>query len=328
MVAFLSQLSGLREVALRCGHLLKTANFSSISHALSRKFFLEYVGKMVKLLETLHCPGSNELVALDSMAITLPKTQRHRCPKFNNKTVGGGVLWAYMVQAKKDVIPVKIIKVIEGAWHDSKLMQGVKLISKGPVYLMDRGFYAFHLLNQFTKDKVRFIVRVRKHDLQYSVIGKISEPRKIGSIKITLDAKVRLGGAQSKLNPEVRLIIATLASGEDLILATNLYTWSTERILESYKKRQHIERFHKFIKDSLGLAHLYSFSQTGLMFLLYTALLIALLLFLMGKNSEKELIYILRSRLKIVRKELGLGTRWKRNICTAKRQKRKERKNA
>lgn len=281
---------------------------------------------MVEMLESSHCPCFNELVGIDSMAITLPKTQRHRCPKFNDKTVGGGVLWAYMIEARKNIIPVKIIKVVEGAWHDSKLMEGVKLISKGPVYLMDRGFYAFHLLRKFTEERVRFIIRVRKYQLQYSVIRKISEPRKIGNIKVLFDAKVRLGGPQSKLNPAVRLIVATLSSGEDLILTTNLYGWSAERILASYKKREHIERFHKFLKDCLGLAHLYSFNQTGLIFLLYAALLASLLLFLMEKNPDKELIYILRSMLTIIRRELGFGTRWKRNICTVRRQKKKGRK--
>jgi len=310
-------------VAERCGLLLRTTNFSSISHALRRSSSLAFVKGMVEILETLHKPGCEELVAVDGMALTIPKTLRHHCAKYNNKTVGGGVVWAYMIESAKGVCPVKILKVVEGAWHDSKVMRTVQLTPQGPVYLMDRGFYALELLAKWLEEKIGFITRVKKNRLVYETLCVLSPPRMIGNLGVSLDAVVRLGGKQAKAHPLVRLIRATLASGEELILATNKFNWPTQRLLEAYKKRWHTERFHRFLKDALGLAHLYSFAQTGITFLLYTALLLALLLIQCADLCFGETIGILQRALREVRRSLGLGTAWKRNMFAVKRAKKR-----
>lgn len=95
MSAFVLRLSGLRDMARFQARLLGTANFSSLSHALSRDISLRYVRHLVESLEGWHRPGRDELVALDSMPLTLAKSLRHRCVKVNRNTVGGGVLWSY-----------------------------------------------------------------------------------------------------------------------------------------------------------------------------------------------------------------------------------------
>jgi hypothetical protein len=324
LLAFVMRLSGLRAVTARCCHRLKTHNFSSLSHALSRLSSLAFVQAMVGILETTHEPGCDDLVGIDGMAVTLPKTQRHRCKKYNHRTVGGGVVWTYMINAAAGVTPIKVLKVIEGAWHDSKIMRGVTLIRNGPIYLMDRGFYALEVLQKWIGEKVRFIVRVKEKNLVYKIVRTVSKPRMIGNKRLELDAIVRLGGAQAKAHPTVRMLIAVLPSGEKLILATDRWKWSAERVLEAYRKRWHIERFHRFLKDTIGLAHLYSFGQSGITFLLYTALLLALLLYFAASNLSGETIAILRTMLKTVRQALGLCTLWKRNTFTPRRSKKKK----
>jgi hypothetical protein len=324
LLAFVARLSGLRAVTTRCYHRLKTHNFSSVSHALDRPSSLAFVRAMVGLLETPEPPGPDDLVGIDGMAVTLPKTQRHRCKKYNHRTVGGGVVWTYMINAAAGVTPVKVLKIVEGAWHDSKVMRGVTLIPNGPIYLMDRGFYALEVVRKWIDEKVRFIVRVKKSCLTYDLVRTVSRPRTVGDKRLQLDAIVRLGGAQAKAHPQVRLLIAVWPSGEKLILATDRWKWSAERILEAYRQRWHIERFHRFIKDMIGLAHLYSFGQSGIAFLLYTALLLALLLYFSAPHLSGETITILRTMLKTVRQALGLGTPWKRNTFTPRRSKKKK----
>lgn len=323
-MAFVARLSGLREVTARCYHSLKTHNFSSLSPALERASSLAFVRAMVGVLETAHEPGRDELVGIDGMAVTLPKTQRHKCKKYNHRTVGGGVIWTFLVNAAAGVTPVKVLKVIEGAWHDSKVMRGVSLIPNGPIYLMDRGFYALEVIRKWLDEKVRFIVRVKEKNLVYDVVRTVSKPRTIGNKRLELDAIVRLGGPRAKAHPIVRLVIARLPSGEKLILATDRMKWSAERILDAYHKRWHIERFHRFLKDTVGLAHLYSFGQTGISFLLYTALLLGLLLYFDASHHDGETITLLRTMLKTVRQALGLGTPWKRNTFTPRRAKKKK----
>jgi hypothetical protein len=322
LFAFAMRLSGLRAISRRCGSVLETTNFSSICHALRRPSSLSFLRRLVSRLEGRSRPGAREaLIAIDGMAVTLPKTQRHRCKKSNNATVGGGVVWAYMINAAQGICPVKVLKLVEGAWHDTQVMRSVELVARGPVYLMDRGFYAFDLLQWWLAQQVRFIVRVREHELVYEVVRTFSQPRRIGSKWLELDGLVRLGGPHAKIHPMVRLIIARLASGERLILATDRLKWSAERVLAAYRKRWHIERFHRFLKDTMGLAHLYSFDQSGIAFLLLTALLLALLLFLAVIDPGGETIKILRTMFKALRQSLGLDTPWKRNTYARRRKK-------
>lgn len=315
MLAYVARLSGLRAVCERCGRLLQTGNFSSLSHALRRPAALALVKLLVGRLETSHAPGQEELVPVDGMAYTLPKTQRHRCKKFNDKTVGGGVVWAFMVNAASGVCPIKVLKVIEGAWCDSKVMRTVALLACGPVYVMDRGFYALEVLEKWLTEGVRFVIRVRERSLFYQVQSEVGKPRRAGNKAIMLDAVARLGAASAKSHPTVRLVIAQLPSGEKLILASDRMEWSAERILEAYKQRWHIERFHRFLKDALGLAHAYSFHHGGMMFLLHTALLLSLLLLADPAPQGGESIKLLLAGLKALRDPLGLGTPWRRNSC-------------
>ena len=71
----------------------------------------------------------------------------------------------------------------------------------------------------------------------------------------------------------------------------------------------------------LGLAHLYSFSQSGIMFLLHAALLLAMLLIMSEPRACGETIRILNETLRRLRVELGQGGVWRRNINAVKRTK-------
>jgi hypothetical protein len=315
-LAMVARLSGLRAVAERCGHFVGTKNFASLPEALKRASSLRFVQAMLERLQAGPEPGDGALVAIDSMALTLPKTRRHHCAKFNNKTVGGGVLWTYVIDSARGVCPVKILRIMSGAWHDTKTIRGARLIARGPIYLMDRGFYALDLVEQWLEQKVRFVVRVKHdRDLVYEPVRTMGCPRRHGNLWIVFDGIAKLGAAQAKHHPRVRLIIARPLKGKELTLASDRYDWSAAKILAAYKKRWHIERFHRFVKEALGLAHLYSFDHAGMMFLLHTALLTALLLFFEAESKEGEaVIAVLRQMLALARKPLGLGALWRRNM--------------
>ncbi len=320
MKAFVVRRSGLREIAQREGRQLGTTNFSSLSHAMNRAGSVAFVMGLVGRLASRHRPGSGELVAIDSMAVTLPATQRSRCKKYNDKTVGMGVIWAYAIGAAVGQSPVQVLKTVHGAWHDSAHMVDVALIPRGPVYLMDRGFYAMGLIGQWMRDRVRFIVRGREDSFSRT-IRTLSRPRRYGTGRIEFDAWVRLGSSGVAAHPEARMIRATVGA-QRLVLVTSEKRWSAERILDAYRKRERIEQFHRWLKDALGLAHLYSFSPLGIEFLLYTALLVALLLFIAYAKTNEETIATLRRALKSTRRRLGLGDTWKRNTFAVKRARR------
>lgn len=320
MTSFALRLAGLRDIVARFKRALGSDNFSSLSHAMGRPTSLLFVQGLIQRLQSHHRPGAQSLVVLDSMAVTLPWTQRHKCKRVNKRTAGGGVLWAYTVDAPAGTCPVKVLKVMAGAWSDADQIKGVELIAFGPLYVMDRGFYAMARMTQWMSQGVRFVVRARKN-VVYEVVRVLSAPRSYGRGQIHFDAVVRLGCPSGKKHCVARLIKAVVGK-EEFLLVTGEMRCQAEELLQGYKRRERIEQFHRYLKDTLGLAHLYNFSQTGILFLLHTALLLAMLLFLSEPEVNEEVIAILRRALKEVRARLGLGGVWKRNTISGTRAKR------
>lgn len=261
-MAFALRLAGLRDVVERFGERLGTMNFSSLAPALVRACSLRLIRLTRERLEAFHAPRKDQLVAIDSMSITVQKTQRHRMTKFNNRTAGGGVLWTFTIEAARGVSPVRILKVMQGAWSDAKAMA---------------------------------------------------------------DAEVVLGGPRAKRHPRPRVIGATLANGEPLIVLTDRMDLSAEQLLAAYRKRGRIEEFHRLVNDAVGLAHLYSFSAGWVEFLLRAALMLALLLYLDAADPSGDTVNLPRRQLHLLKCLLGLGRVWKRNSCirprSVKRQK-------
>lgn len=327
MLAWLSRASGLRQIAERHSALVGTSNFSSLSPALARPVLERLAAALLGQLAPLWQPLPLQRVALDSMSLALTRTRRHRCKKLNDKSVGGGVLWAYLIQAGRGVCPVKVLQILEGAWSDVKALRQTPLMSRGPLYLMDRGFYALDLLERWNRESVHYIVRVKRGNLAYEPLRPWSGPRAAGRLTLEWDGLVRLGGPSAKQHPVVRLVMARLPWGEELLLASDQWGWSAEQVLEAYRQRWQIERFHKLLKDALGLAHLYNFSQSGLALQLEVAVLLAMLLFLAEVGpleGQAVVIVVLRRALGRARAALGLGTPWRRNCCTVTHAKKKK----
>jgi hypothetical protein len=315
MLAFVLGLPGLRAVAWRGADLLCGCNHSALSHAVRRLTAVRMVQALLDGLASRHTPGRGDLVAIDSMGLTLPSTVRHGCARISRMAVGGAMLWAFVLNAARGVNPVRILKVIEGAWSDAPLMAEVELAADGPIYLMDRGFYAIDLVARWIRRRVRFIVRAKRTKIRYDVEWTMGLARHIGPLRVTEDAIVTLGREDRKVRPRVRLVRATLPTGEELILISGLLGESAEFLLQSYRQRWQIERFHYYLKETLGLAHLYSFQQNGLAFLAHVAVLLCVLLLLAGDADGRKALTVdrLRAILKALRRACGLWGLWRRN---------------
>jgi hypothetical protein len=86
---------------------------------------------MVEHLTSRYAPCKGELIALDSMAVSLPITQNHQCVKMNRNTAGGGVLWEYRIQSRRGTCPVRILRTMAGAWMDANFISASN--RRGPV---------------------------------------------------------------------------------------------------------------------------------------------------------------------------------------------------
>lgn len=319
LMAFVLYAPGLRTIARAGADTLKTAAFNTLSYVLRRVTFLQTLQAAVRVMVGEFRAQPGDLVALDSMAVTLLNTQRHGCKKFNNTTVGGGILWGWNVSGRPGQSPMQVLRVIPGAWSDTRQARGIALLARGPVYLMDRGFWALALIREWLRRGTHFILRVNKSQLKFKTVKVCGVERWVGDIWVERDEIADFGAATRKDHPRVRLIVAWLPNSKDLILASDLLDWSAERILAAYKKRWQIERFHKFVKQGIGLAHLYSFQQRGLESLLYLCALLTLLLWFTLQSpangaAVQDTVGALAQVLRDIRWELGLFDRWRPNV--------------
>ena len=231
---------------------------------------------------------NDELVALDSMCNAISNKRRHHCKKINRQVGGVSVLWAFRVAARAGETAVKILGFAEGATHDTLLMHTIQLAARGPVYLMDRGFYCLDLIAKWLAGHVRFIVRVKSGKLIHTEVehytdkpfwvrARTGKSRRKSGVLVTFDGLALLGAPGRRgQRPLVRLIVGRLESGESLILASSEMNWAASRLLESYSQRWEIEKWHRIVKRVLGLAHVYSFQSEGLMLLTRAVMLLAL----------------------------------------------------
>jgi hypothetical protein len=257
------------------------------------------------------------LIALDSMCLSLPRTRRHGCARLNDATVGLGVLFALAVDHEPGQRPVQVLATFDGPWHDGHEIAPGMLAARGPTHLMDRGFYSLANLNGWLAEGVHFIVRARGKDLRWRPLRVVGARRRVGDIVVAHDVVAHIGGPDCRVTrPRVRLVVARLRDGRDLVLASDHERWSAERLLGAYRRRWAIERFHHFLKESVGLAHLYSFQQRGLETLLWVALLVVGLLML--RPSGGECVGLLVERWQRVRRGEGLGHLWRANTVRRK----------
>jgi hypothetical protein len=315
--SFVLRMPSLESIGNTFGASLGTANKSTLSYAMDRLMSVKVARAMSAKLGD-HCrPGRGDIVVIDSMAVTLPMTQRGNAAKFNNQTAGMGVVWQFCLDAPKGTCPVRILKTMRGAWNDSYQIRSCALEPSGPIYVMDQGFWSLVSARQWLQCKVRFVVRAKAHQCHYQILQTKGPARQVGKVRIVLDS-VALVGKDPRTQIIVRLVWCEIG-GKSLILASSQMDASAKQLLQIYKNRWAIERFHKVIKHVLGLAHLYSFQANGLELLVHVAFLLAALVYLISSDPHlpDDRVKLLRVVLQQIRNQLGIS-HWKPNICTHK----------
>lgn len=157
-------------------------------------------------------------------------------------------------------------------------------------YVMDRGYMDFYRMNEWIKDQIKFVVRLRNTQIVVKTLEEYEVP--VGS-NIQRDAKVILGET-GKMNA-VRLVEFLDDGGKLYRVATTRWDLEANEIGEIYKNRWIIELFFKWIKQSLRFVKFWSTKPKGIwnqMFIAMIAYILTLIVKLKTK-SKKTMLSIL-----------------------------------
>lgn len=163
------------------------------------------------------------------------------------------------------------------------------------IYAIDRGLQSARSLQDFSRQKVSFVCRVkenRKYELlaDLQITGQLTD---LGESTLLSDQLVRiyygkpinnkkgkLHYRESLLEQDFRLIkLQSKKKPEQTYwLLTNALEIPAAEVAQIYRSRWDIEVFFRFLKQELNLSHLISLNHNGIQVILYMTLIVAMLL--------------------------------------------------
>jgi hypothetical protein len=167
-----------------------------------------------------------------------------------------------------------------------------QILSPGQTGVLDRGYQAHDLFDQWQKDKKHFVCRIMASTKKTCI--------KAGEIKpgsnIFYDAIVLLGTPGLNQSKEPLRVVGYTVDGIKYWVATDRYDLSAEQIALIYKLRWDIEKFFAWWKRHLRVYHLIARSEYGLMVQILAGLITYLLLAIYCREQHNEKVSIKRVR--------------------------------
>ncbi|MBW8018052.1 MAG: IS4 family transposase, partial [Planctomycetes bacterium] len=287
----LQQVSELKKVQKQFG--AARASLGSLSEA-STVFDSELLKEIIqelstKLTNVAHIPGFDNskgiLTAVDGSVI---------------EAVGemAWALWrsdrnAIKVHCQYEILKgVPVGMEVTGANTSEKAVLA-SILQPNRIYVLDRGYAKYGLLQEITKIKSSFVCRIRDNS-----VYKINEDKTLTdkAVKegIVFDRTVNLGGetAETKLK-NIRIVAVKCnpkhgpsrtggrggpRQGQILLIATDRFDLEPETIAAIYKHRWTIEIYFRFFKHILGCRHLISHNKNGIEIQMYMAIIACMLI--------------------------------------------------
>ena len=178
----------------------------------------------------------------------------------------------------------------------SEITQLQKTLENGHLYVLDRGYACFQLLQDILEAGSAFIVRLNDNTV-FDVMQTRRLTKAGRAAGVIRDVVVDLGSAAYKniVRQPVRLVFVETANANHpdkpitMILATNRLDLPAELVVAAYRYRWQIELFFRWFKHILGCRQLLAHSPNGVAIQLYVALIASLLVTLwVGKKPTKR----------------------------------------
>ncbi len=188
----------------------------------------------------------------------------------------------------------------DGKKHDIRIARQVSF-APGSVVAIDRGYTDYRLFDQWTRQGVFFVTRL-KDNADFVVVEKRQPPV---HRNIVSDETIRFSGFYAKKHcPHTlrRIVRRDPETGEQWVFLTNHLDFGASTIAAIYKDRWQIEIFFKALKQNLKIKTFVGTTENALYIQIWTALIAMLLIkFLQFKSrfrwSLSNLVAFLRWNL-------------------------------
>jgi hypothetical protein len=187
-------------------------------------------------------------------------------------------------------VPVKAT-ITEGNGNEKDVLADT--LQAGRIYVLDRGYAKYGLLQKILDHKSSFVCRIRDN-----YVCEVIEERPLtadaGLIGVVRDRIVRLGGdgKRDEIKRAIRVVevkckphVKRMHTGrggpeqsETIVIATDMLDIEADVIALIFKHRWTIETFFCFYKHILGCRHLLSYNQNGIELQTYSAIIACMLI--------------------------------------------------
>jgi hypothetical protein len=282
----LQQATGLAKVRDRLG--VRRASLGALSEA-SRVFDARLLGPIVAELAARCRPAlpPAEWAALRGLT-AVDGTLLPALPRMAWALWGGGR--AAKLHLHFDALaglPLRASLTAGGGPEREELRRGLE---PGRLYVADRGYASFQLLQDIRDAGSSFIARLCHHT-RVRVLRERPLGPAAAAAGVVGDQVARLGTPHHKrlLAGPVRVVRVAVPGGEDLLLATDRLDLDADLVALGYRRRWQVELFFRWLKCVLGCRHLLGESPNGVALQVYAALIASLLIALWtGRTPTKR----------------------------------------
>jgi DDE family transposase len=288
----LQQASELKNVQRRLG--VPRASLGSLSEAATvfdSQHLVEIIGELGGRLQPLAAP--DKLHDLPGILTAVDGTLLKALPK---------ITWALWLDDKhkavKNHVHFEILKGVpvaatltDGNGNERDVLQAH--LEPGRIYVLDRGYAKYALLQQIRDHQSSFVCRIRDN-----YVGTLIEERTLSAeaqaASVVRDRVLHLGSDRQRgaLVEPVRVVEVTCTphpkrmhtgrggptQSATLVIATNLLDVEADVIALILQHRWTIEIFFRFYKHILGCRHLLSHQRNGIELQTYAAILACMLI--------------------------------------------------
>jgi len=167
-----------------------------------------------------------------------------------------------------------------------------KIIDPGQTGVLDRGYQAHHLFDQWQQDQCHFVCRIKEATNR----DVLEEYPVLKDSHVFFDAKVLLGTPNVNQTETPVRLVGYIIEGKSYWVATDRFDISAEQVALIYKLRWDIESFFAWWKRHLKVYHLFARSKNGLMVQILSGLITYLLLAIYCHQQHREPVSIYRVR--------------------------------